>query len=256
MTSMFLYEETNRSDFDDYRPQVHDSNGLAIRRADGDRFWRALNNPPRLGSSYFAETNPRGFGLFQRDRDFAQYQDAEAHYERRPSLLIEPIGDWGAGHVRLVEIPSDQEVNDNIVAFWIPEQPALAGEEREFRYLMRWGALDVDETLDIAHVLETRTGHGGVSGIENAPDLRKFVVDFKGGMLGRVEAGNEDVEPVVTVSGGEIASLVLKKVDDTDIWRLVIDVSVTGDQAIELVGHVRGFGQKLTETWLYQWMGE
>lgn len=256
MTSMFLYAETNRSDFDDYRPQVHDSNGLAIRREDGDRFWRALNNPPRLGSSYFAETNPRGFGLFQRDRDFAQYQDAEAHYERRPSLLIEPIGDWGAGHVRLVEIPSDQEVNDNIVAFWIPEQPALAGEEREYRYLMRWGALDVDETLDIAHVLETRTGHGGVSGIENAPDLRKFVVDFQGGMLGRVEAGNEDVEPVVTVSGGEIASLVLKKVDDTDIWRLVIDVSVTGDQAIELVGHVRGFGQKLTETWLYQWMGE
>ena len=256
MTSMFLYSETNRSQFDDYRPQVHDSNGLAIWRDGGDRLWRALNNPSQLGSSYFAETNPRGFGLFQRDRDFAEYQDAEAHYERRPSLLIEPIGDWGAGNVRLVEIPSDQEVNDNIVAFWIPERPALAGEEHEYRYLMRWGDLAPDDSLDIAHVLETRTGHGGVSGIENAPDLRKFVVDFEGGMLGRIEAGNEDVEPVVTVSGGEIASLVLKKIDGTNIWRLVIDVTVAGGQAIELVAHVRGYGQRLTETWLYQWMGE
>lgn len=256
MTSMFLYAEANRSRFDDYRPQVHDSNGLGIVRDGGDRLWRALNNPMRLASSYFAETNPRGFGLFQRGRDFAEYQDAEAHYERRPSLLIEPIGDWGAGHVRLVEIPSDLEVNDNIVAFWIPEQKALAGEEREYRYLMRWGDLDPDETSDIAHVLETRSGHGGVSGVANEPDLRKFIVDFKGGMLGRVPAGSEDLEPVVTVSGGEIETLVLKKVDGTDIWRLVMDVNVAGAQTVEFVAHVRGFGQRLTETWLYQWTGE
>src|SRR5690606_36953041 len=131
---------------------------------------------------------------------------AEAHYERRPSLLIEPIGDWGAGNVRLVEIPSDQEVNDNIVAFWIPERPALAGEEHEYRYLMRWGDLAPDQSLDIAHVLETRTGHGGVSGIENAHDLRKFVVEFQGGLLWRVQAGIEDFEPVFTVSGVVMAS--------------------------------------------------
>lgn len=255
MTSMFLYAENNRSRFDDYRPQVHDSNGLQVLRADGDILWRALTNPPRLGSSYFAETNPRGFGLMQRDRDFDEYQDAEAHYERRPSLMIEPIGEWGAGIVRLVEIPSDLEVNDNIVAFWIPERAALAGEEHEYRYLMRWGDLPVAPDTELAHVQETRTGHGGVSGVENAPDLRKFVVDFEGGMMSRLASDTEELEPVVSVSGGEIAGTVLKKIEG-NVWRLVVDVRVADATTVEMVAHVRGFGRKLTETWLYQWMVE
>lgn len=255
MTSMFLYAENNRSRFDDYRPQVHDSNGLIIHRDGGDVLWRALTNPVRLGSSYFAETNPRGFGLYQRDREFEAYQDAEAHYERRPSLLIEPDGDWGAGHVRLVEIPSDLEVNDNIVAFWIPAESVTAGEEREYRYFMRWGDLNPDAGSDLAHVLETRAGHGGVSGVENAPDLRKFVVDFKGGEVGRLPVGNEDIEPVVTVTGAEIVGMVLKKIDG-DVWRLVLDVRVAGATTVEFVAHLRGYGRRLSETWLYQWMIE
>ncbi|MCD7059147.1 glucan biosynthesis protein [Pelagibacterium xiamenense] len=255
MTSMFLYAENNRARFDDFRPQVHDSNGLKILRNDGDVLWRALNNPPRLASSYFAETNPRAFGLFQRDRNFDDYQDAGAHYERRPSLLIEPLGDWGEGKVRLVEIPSDMETNDNIVAFWVPEQGVAAGDEREYRYRMRWGNLDADPSADLAYVLETRTGHGGVSGVENEPDLRKFVVDFKGGKLGRLPAETETPpEPVVSITGGEIVHTALAKIDGTDVWRLVIDVRFTGEQTIELVAHVAGFNQRLTETWLYQWM--
>lgn len=255
MTSMFLYAENNRSKFDDYRPQVHDSNGLQVMRDGGDVLWRALNNPIRLASSYLSETNPRGFGLIQRDRDFADYQDSEARYERRPSLMIEPIGDWGPGNVRLVEIPSDLEVNDNIVAFWLPEQRVSAGEEREYSYRMRWGDISVDEDSELAYVLETRTGHGGVSGVENAPDLRKFVVDFRGGMLAGLPGDNDDIEAVFTVTGGEVVGSVLKKVDDST-WRLVLDVQLGGAPTVELVAHVAGFGRKLTETWLYQWMLE
>lgn len=254
MTSMFLYAENNRSRFDDYRPQVHDSNGLGIVRDGGDRLWRALNNPPRLASSYFAETNPRSFGLYQRDRDFAAYQDAGAHYERRPSLVIEPEGDWGEGHIRLVEIPSDVEVNDNIVAFWVPEAKAKSGEAREYRYRMRWGDLDPDPGAELAHVLETRTGHGGVSGIENAPDLRKFVVDFSGGRLGRLPAGSEELTPVVGISGGEVVHTALAKIEGTDIWRLVLDIRLAGSAVVELNAHITGFDQRLSETWLYQWM--
>ncbi|WP_404406124.1 glucan biosynthesis protein [Pelagibacterium halotolerans] len=255
MTSMFLYAENNRSYFDDFRPQVHDSNGLQILRSDGDVLWRALNNPPRLASSYFAETNPRAFGLFQRDRSFAEFQDAGAHYERRPSLLIEPVGDWGEGNIRLVEIPSDMEINDNIVAFWVPAQQAKAGDEREYSYRMRWGNLDPDPAADLAYVLETRTGHGGVAGVENEPDLRKFVVDFKGGKLGRLPADIETPpEPVVSIAGGEIVHTALFKIDGIDVWRLAIDVRFAGEETIELVAHVAGFNQRLTETWLYQWM--
>ncbi|MCU0814981.1 MAG: glucan biosynthesis protein, partial [Cypionkella sp.] len=86
LTSMFLFSEKNRSDFDDFRPNVHDSDGLAIHRRDGDRIWRPLNNPVRLAESWFVEDSPKAFGLMQRDRDFESYQDAVSHYERRPSL--------------------------------------------------------------------------------------------------------------------------------------------------------------------------
>ncbi|MFD1913189.1 glucan biosynthesis protein [Halodurantibacterium flavum] len=254
LTSMFLYDEKNRATFDDYRPQVHDSNGLLITRNDGDVLWRPLNNPPRLSGSYFTEVQPRNFGLYQRDRDFAQYQDKEARYELRPSLSVEPIGEWGLGNVRLVEIPTDLEVNDNIVAFWVPDTPVRAGDEREFSYRLRWGMLDPDRMTDRAWIERTSTGEGGASGVAAPEGLRKFVVDFKGGMLGRLPADAE-VEPAIWVSStGEVVSQTLSKMPQDDMWRLVLDVQGTRDSTIELVAHVAGYGRKLSETWLYQWI--
>lgn len=255
LTSMFLFGERNRTKFDDFRPQVHDSDGLGITRADGDTFWRPLANPSRLASSYFAETAPRSFGLYQRDRDFENYQDAAAHYEKRPSCVVEPVGDWGRGAVRLVEIPSDLEVNDNIVAFWVPEAPAKAGESREFAYRLRWGTIVPDVNDARAHVRETRAGVGGVSGVENTEGTRKFVIDFKGGLLGNMPGDvAETLTVVATAVNGQIQTQTLSQIWGTDIWRLVLDVSADGDKPVELSAHIAGYGRKLTETWLYQWI--
>ena len=255
LTSMFLFAERNRTAFDDFRPQVHDSDGLGIVRADGDHVWRPLSNPSRLASSYFVETTPRSFGLYQRDRDFANYQDAAAHYEKRPSCVVEPIGDWGRGTVRLVEIPSDLEVNDNIVAFWVPEAPAKAGESREFAYRLRWGALEPDNRDDRAYILETRAGAGGVSGVENTTGSRKFVIDFKGGLLGNLPGeAADDLTIVATAANGKIETQTLTQIWGTDIWRLVLDVAADGDKPVELSAHIAGYDRKLTETWLYQWI--
>lgn len=253
LTSMFLYSEKNRSSFDDYRPAVHDSDGLAIHRHNGDRIWRPLNNPVRLTESWLVEENPQAFGLMQRDRDFENYQDASAHYERRPSVLVVPQGDWGKGAVRLVEIPTDLEVNDNIVAFWVPEAKPVPGQMVEFSYRLIWGALAADAESDLAYVKETRAGEGGVSGVANTAGTRKFVVDFAGGMLADLP-GNAVLEPVVTIRGGEIAVQTLSKIDGTDTWRLVLDVLPQAGASVEFVAHVAGFGRKLTETWLYQWV--
>lgn len=252
LTSMYLFAEANRTGFDDYRPQVHDSNGLLIQNEAGEVTWRALNNATTLGTSYFWENNPRAFGLYQRGRDFEAYQDAGAHYERRPSLRIEPIGNWGQGQVRLVEIPSKLEGDDNIAAFWIPEEKATAGSSRELSYRMVWGDLNPDLANPIAHVAETRSGVGGVSGVEATENFKKFVIDFAGGEL----AGMTDetkLEAVAEAAGGTITSSVLSRVDANGVWRLVLDVETGQSSNVELKAYVMGLGRKLTETWLYQW---
>ncbi len=253
LTSMFLFSQQNRHQFDDYRPNVHDSDGLRIVRADGDILWRPLNNPVRLAGSYFAEENPRSFGLHQRDRDFVNYQDPSAHYELRPSLDVEPIGDWGRGTVRLFEIPTDLEINDNIVAFWIPEAPVKAGESREFSYRLRWGNLPHDDGDGRAYVAETRSGVGGVSGVEATAGIRKFVIDFRGGLLAAL-GEDAKVEAVTSVTGGQIMTQILSPVPQTNTWRLVVDVAAEPGATVELAAHVAGFGRKLTEQWLYQWV--
>ena len=254
LTSMFLFGEVNRERFNDYRPQVHDSNGLRIVRADGDVLWRALNNPTELASSYFAETRPQRFGLHQRDRSFEEFQDDEAHYEARPSVDIEPVGDWGAGSIRLVEIPSNLETHDNIVAYWVPEKKPAPGDMLEIAYRMHWGRLPVAETEDRAVVLETRAGVGGTAGLDAPPDTRKFVIDFQGGALGRLPGDNSEIKPVVTVTNGAAEVATLHKIEGTDIWRLVLDVSAEHGVVCEMSAHVAGYDRKLTEIWMCQWM--
>lgn len=255
LTSMFLFSEKNRAEFDDYRPNVHDSDGLRIQRADGDIIWRPLNNPPQLTGSYFAETSPQRFGLHQRDRNFDSYQDTGARYERRPSLDVEPLGDWGNGHVRLVEIPSDLEANDNIVAYWVPETPAKAGDAREFAYRLHWGDLPHDAGEELAYVFETRSGHGGFAGVEAVEGSRKFVVDFKGGLLAQMEP-DAPIEAIVNVANAELSGTVVERIAGTDIWRLVIDITASEGAIVELSAHLAGYDRKLTENWLYQWINK
>ena len=252
LTSMFLYAEANRAGFDDYRPQVHDSNGLLIERESGEVMWRALNNAKSLGNSYLWENNPRAFGLYQRGRDFESYQDAGAHYERRPSLRVEPTGQWGQGMVRLIEVPATLEADDNIGAFWVPSDPVLAGQSREYAYKLIWGNLNPVEDGQLAYVAETRAGIGGVSGVENEASLRKFVIDFKGGEMAAF-ADDTPMDVLSNVSGGAVRGSTLSRVEANGAWRLVLDVETDGVSALELKAYVVGLGRTLTETWLYQW---
>jgi len=251
---MFLFADVNRGDFEDYRPRVHDSNGLRILRADGDVIWRALDNPKALSSSYFAEVQVRRFGLHQRGRDFDDYQDAGARYDLRPSVDIEPVGDWGPGKIRLFEIPTAVEVHDNIGAFWVPDTPVKAGDAREFAYRMHWGRLEPDYADDKAIVSATRSGIGGPAGLENPPDTHKFVIDFKGGMLGRLPEDDAEVKPVLTINGGTADVTTLSKLPDGDVWRLVVDVASESGSLVEMTAHVAGYGRKLSEIWSFQWV--
>ncbi|HEX2278840.1 MAG TPA: glucan biosynthesis protein, partial [Candidatus Tectomicrobia bacterium] len=245
LTSMFFFAPNDRVGVDDFRPAVHDSEGLAIWNGRGEWLWRPLTNPETLQISAFIDNNPRGFGLLQRHRSFEDYQDLEAHYERRPSLWVEAIGDWGSGVVQLVEIPSNSEANDNVVAFWRPSQPLAAQAEYRFTYRLHWcWAPPVMPSR--ATTAETRVGAGAEKG------TRRFAIDFVGGRLGEFKP-DDPVTPAVTTSAGSVQHLVAQPNPATGGWR--VSFILVPDSAVlcELRCTLQLREELLSEVWSYRW---
>ena len=253
LTSMFMFGENRSRQFDDFRPEVHDSDGLLMHAGHGEWIWRPLQNPRAVRISTFLDRNPRGFGLMQRDRDFASYQDLEMNYQRRPSLWVEPVGDWGAGRVELVEIPSDEEVNDNVVAYWVPEAPAVGGQPVDVSYRLHAAGL-VDRTPPRGRTVATRWGLARYSGHPNrAPaELLRFSLDFAGGDLDLLRP-EQPVHLVVSASSGEIRNTRAHKNDAIGGWRALFDFLPDGDKPADLRCFLRLRNDVLTETWSYLW---
>jgi periplasmic glucans biosynthesis protein len=253
MSSMFWFSETKKETAIDWRPEVHDSDGLALwMGSSGERIWRPLNNPPRVITSSFLDENPRGFGLLQRDRVFDHYQDG-VFYDRRPSLWVEPKGNWGKGAVQLVEIPTDDEIHDNIVAMWVPDKTAAAGSEFNLSYRLYWAA-DEPFPTELARCVATRLGNGGQPGQPRPKGVRKFMVEFKGPLLEALPFGVKP-EPVLWASRGTFSYIFTEAVPD-DVpghWRAQFDLTVTGPDPVEMRLYLRAGDKTLSETWLYQY---
>lgn len=250
-SSMFWYGEGSRKQAMDWRPEIHDSDGLAILTGSGEHIWRPLNNPPRVMTSAFVDKDVKGFGLMQRDRDFAHYLDDGVFYERRASVWVEPLEDWGAGAVHLVEIPTVDETDDNIVAYWCPDEPLRAGQERRFRYRLSW--LDKGPLPDtVGRTIATWTGWGGRPGQKRPAGVRKFVIDFHGPVFNGL--GREDgVEIVVSTSRGTVINAYTHPVvDQHNRWRAIFDLKATGPDVVDLRAYLRKGNRALSETWIYQ----
>ena len=251
LTSMFWYGEYPSNHAQDWRPEVHDSDGLAIWNGQGERVWRPLNNPPRLVTSSFLDQSPRGFGLAQRDRNYDHYLDGVS-YHRRPTAWVEPLGDWGRGAVQLVEIPTDDEIYDNIVAFWLPEAPTLAGSEHHYAYRLHWDEFEPYFPVEsMARVVATRVGRGGEPGKPRPPGTVKLAIEFDGAPLGNIPYGARP-ELVAEASRGTVSLRRTEPIWYTPRWLGTFDLSVDGSEPIELRCYLAQDGKPLTETWLYQ----
>jgi len=226
---------------DDYRPEIHDADGLFMLTGHGERIWRPLGNPSALAVSSYSDNNPRGFGLMQRERSFEQYQDSNARVETRPSLWVEPIGDWGDGEVRLVEIPSKAETNDNIVAFWVPRWSNKQGSRMEYSY--RLSALIDDESLSPqARVVATRGG-----AVPNNDKARRVVAEFAGGELSTLQP-EQPVESQVALSSGKLLRSYVEALPWQKSWRLFIDFQPDGKKPVDMRAQLKLHGKVLTET--------
>lgn len=259
MTTMFFYgEATSQRPLDDFRPEIHDSDGLQVATGSGEWIWRPLRNPKTLQTNSFHAQNPAGFGLIQRDMSFDHYQDLEAHYETRPSLWVAPVGNWGDGRVELIQLPTDSEINDNIIAQWVPANVPAKGEQASYAYRMSWHFPNGGRPPG-GRVTATRVAKG------KTDKIRKFLVDFDGGRLDAIPA-DAALTAVVTVDGkARLVEQQLYKNRVTKGWRLVFQVSfdeptsldkvmpVTKRPAAELRAFLKMGESALTETWTYSY---
>jgi periplasmic glucans biosynthesis protein len=245
LTSMYLFDANDRVRFDDWRAAVHDSNGLQIRTGHDEAIWRPLTNPRELQISAFQDSSPRGYGLAQRQRTFVDYQDLESRYEKRPTAWVEPIGDWGQGVVELVEIPSDREVNDNMVAFWRPHDLLRAKGEYLLNYRLHWCWAPPGE-VKLAQTLQTRCG------LSFNQKHRQFVIDFVGDSLKELKP---DSAPALDVGcdKGKIISAVTEPNPDVSGWRISIELDTQDNKLVELHARLMQNDRPLTETWVYRW---
>jgi periplasmic glucans biosynthesis protein len=245
LTSMFFFGE-NQPHRTDFRPEVHDSDGLLVATGGGEWLWRPLLDPNQTLTTSFAMRRLRGFGLMQRDRSFESYEDSEARYELRPSAWVEPVGSWGPGRVELVQLHTPDETNDNIVAYWVPDKLPAAGEPLDIAYRLHWQGTQMQRPPG-AWVAQTRAGRGYA---ELPDDEQQFVVDFTGPSLAALPS-DAPLKAIVTApSNGQIVESNAYRVEATGAWRMIVRVKqLRSTEPTELRGFLQNGRDVLTETW-------
>ena len=245
LTSMFLFDSRNGQNFRDFRSAVHDNDGLAIHTADGQHIWRPLLNPPTLQTTSYPLENLRGFGLIQRKRRFEDFNDLEAQYERRPTAWVEPLNEWGAGSIELLEIPIGAEWADNIVAYWRSREPMGPERPVQFSYRLHWRD---DSPSVVRPVIQTRVGISG--------NRVLFAIDY-----GKDEGASEAKSAIVTTTAGETSTPILQANPHTGGIRCVFTFDPKSQKSADLrlalmvteKGETRAASD--AELWSYRWVG-
>ena len=250
LTSMFWFGKNSEHKFDDYRPEVHDTDGLLARMEGGEILWRPLDNPPVMRHQVFHAPGIRGFGLLQRERNFAAYQDTFNHYQKVPSIWVEPLERWGDGDLHLVELSTGYEGLDNIVAFWDPKNKPAPLTPFRFRYRLRWESGAADLKLSEDHAISTRVGLDA-----HFANARQFVIDFAGPEL---DAVPEDQPPSAIANCSTNAAIVDKWVTRNPFlktWRVILKMQPKPGNVdpVDLRCTLQRGTNILSETWTYQW---
>jgi glucans biosynthesis protein len=247
---MFWFGKDTERNFDDYRPEVHDSDGLLVHMGNGEAFWRPLDNPPATRHQVFSAPSIKGFGLIQRERNFSAYQDLFNLYNQVPSVWVEPEGDWHEGDLHLLELSTSYEGLDNIVAFWDPKKKPAPLEPFHFGYTLYWEGGDADFKRSENRVVSTRIGPDA-----QFQGARQFVIDFAGP---KFDAIPEDQPPtaIANCSGGaHIADTLVVHNPFTSTWRVIVKMVPPADTnaAVDLRCSLQQSNSVVGETWVYQW---
>jgi periplasmic glucans biosynthesis protein len=250
LTSMFWFGKNSERKFDDYRPEVHDTDGLLAHMDGGEILWRPLDNPAVMRHQVFSAPNIRGFGLMQRERNFAAYQDSFNYYHLAPSVWVEPHGNWGNGDLHLLQLSASFEGFDNIVAFWDPKDKPAPLKPLRFGYTLYWTRETDEKFAGDNKVVSTRVGIG-----PNCTTCRQIVIDFTGPAL---EAIPENDPPQAIASCSANATILDNQVfhvPELSSWRVVLKMqpNSTNPDPVDLRCTLQRGTNILSETWTYQW---
>lgn len=252
LTSMFYYGENTPRPRGEWRPRVHDSDGLLIHNGStGEWLWRPLLNPKYLQMYYFDTENVRGFGLLQRQTDFHDYEDFGARYEKRPSTWVTTKGDWGRGKVVLVELPTADETSDNIVAFWTPSEKVTAGKQFDLSYTVGFGPSNL-ASEPAGYTQATFVGDGNVVGGGNTPGAYRIIVDFAGGNLDKLTPDAPIISEVTAQNGATVLEHFVEYVEPAHTWRLSILAKPADGKSLALRAFLKKENDVVTETWTYE----
>src|SRR5579862_114430 len=248
--SMFWFSPASERRFDDYREAVHDSDGLLMQMGNGEILWRPLNNPTRLSHQVFAAKDIGGFGLVQRNRDFSDYQDLFRRYDHTPSVWVQPDGQWGEGEIHLVELPTENEYNDNIVAFWNPKEQPPPLKPLSFSYTLKWGLTEEDMklTMEKDKVISTRIGVDA-----RDPKVRQFAIDFAGPKLKRFTPENPPQAITSCSANAGISDSQIFPLPDKGSWRVIVKLEPHNQDPVDIRCTLQKGEEVLSETWTYHW---
>ena len=249
MTATHVSGTLDRRRSDDVRPGIYDVAGLAMLNGKSEWLWRPVSNRETLQLSAFVDENPHGFGFLQRDREFGRFLDDDNRWERRPSLWIEPIGDWGQGYVTLVEIPSESEVNQNIIAYWRPRAVMAAGSEVMFAWRQLWCWTPPDRP---SSATVTLSRGGRPAGAPANTRKRHFMVDFNSDMFADPQRSAE-ISPQIAASPGSVSSVRTFINPDRKTYRVTFDVDPGNEGLSELRLQLEAQGKPVSESWMYRW---
>lgn len=248
LTSMFWFGENTGDTFGDFRPEVHDSDGLLMERSNGEWVWHPLSFCRQKQVNVFEDANPGGFGLMQRDRDFSHYQDLEAKYHERPGVWVQPLSGFDKGAVHLIQLPTRNEFMDNVVAYWSPEDVPGPLQAVRFSYKLRW----LGEAADLpplGRAISTRVDD------QDKPYYRHFFVEFAGGPLRGLKPGETPGVDVSSPTGAQISDVKIEWNEFNASWRVSFYASTPENKAPhEFSCRLVRNGEAMTETWSYTWM--
>ena len=248
LTSMYWYGENTSDTFGDFRPEVHDSDGLLLERSTGEWIWHPLSWSKQLQLNSFADEQPKGFGLLQRDRDFNHYQDLEALYHQRPSAWVQPVAGFGRGSVQLIQLHARNEFMDNVTAFWTPEKPPVLLQPVEIEYVIRWFS-EAADLPPLGRCVLTRVDD------QDKDYYRHYFLEFAGGPLAELKPGITPQADVQSLTGAGISEIKVEWNDFNKQWRVSFVASTPENRKPqELICRLTNDGKPLTETWSYTWL--